>query len=98
MAPVISTFHVSDLPAQINTLPSGKQRNPPIKLEECPMKEMVQYRCNAQRPTGGRDPVVVCEPVVRFYRQCADNLMIETTAWEARREKSQVEGAKFSVS
>ncbi|KAF2798727.1 hypothetical protein K505DRAFT_192210, partial [Melanomma pulvis-pyrius CBS 109.77] len=82
MAPPLPTFHVSELPTKLNVLPSGKPRNPPIDLAECALKELVQYRCSAAKPKPGEKPVIVCEPVVRFYRQCAENLMVETTAWE----------------
>jgi inner membrane protease subunit SOM1 len=69
MAPPIPTFHVSALPSEINTLPNGKARKPPIDLENCALKEMVQYRCNVDKPKKGQQGVVICEPVVRFYRQ-----------------------------
>lgn len=71
MAPPIPKFHVSELETQVNLQPSGKARKgPPIKLEECPLKEMVQYKCNISNPEKkkGDPPLIVCEPVVRFYR------------------------------
>ncbi|KAF2729178.1 hypothetical protein EJ04DRAFT_568854 [Polyplosphaeria fusca] len=88
MAPLIPTFHVSELEAKVNELPHGKTRSPPVHLAACPLKELVQYRCNVQAVGGGAPSTngkgeneVVCEPVVRFYRTC-QGMTIETSAWE----------------
>jgi hypothetical protein len=67
MAPIIPTFHASELPSQVNVLPSGKPRKPPINLDDCAKKEMVQYKCNVHK--SDKNPIIICEPVVRFYRQ-----------------------------
>lgn len=70
MAPPISTIPVSDLEASINTLPSGKPRNPPVKLSDCALKEMLQYKCNLELPKRKGDaPSIVCEPLVHLLRR-----------------------------
>lgn len=70
MAPAIPIVHVSELEQKVNQLPHGKTRKPHIQLAQCDRKEMVQYKCNVQRPKAkGEQPTIICEPVVRFYRQ-----------------------------
>ncbi|KNG48432.1 hypothetical protein DDE82_002120 [Stemphylium lycopersici] len=92
MAPPVSALPVSDLETQINALPSGKPRNPPLELSDCALKELVQYKCNIQKAAKrGSTPEVVCEPVVRMLRRCQGGLSVETTAWEGW--KSKQEGA-----
>lgn len=70
MAPPTPVYPVSALPTEINTLANGKPRKPPITdLKECPLKEMVQYKCNISKPKSkGAQPVIICEPVVRMFR------------------------------
>jgi hypothetical protein len=70
MAPPTPTYPVSALPTEINTLANGKARKPPIKnLKDCALKEMVQYKCNVQRPNiKGGEPIILCDPVVRMFR------------------------------
>ncbi|KAF2106123.1 hypothetical protein BDV96DRAFT_508432 [Lophiotrema nucula] len=93
MAPLVPTLHVSALQSELNTLPHGKPRSPPLDLSQAPRKELVQYRCNVRAKDGGGPPkqgqraVIVCDPVVRFYRVCQDGLMVETTAWEGWKDK-----------
>jgi inner membrane protease subunit SOM1 len=70
MAPPTPTFHLSNLESQINVLPSGKPRNPPINLEkDCVLKEMVQYKCNLEDKDKKGGPDIVCQPVVRLLRR-----------------------------
>ncbi|KAF2125878.1 hypothetical protein P153DRAFT_299258 [Dothidotthia symphoricarpi CBS 119687] len=99
MPPPTPIHALSTLEAQINVLPSGKPRRPPIKLGDCALKELVQYKCNIVEPEVRGEKVaekgkgvVVCEPVVRLLRQCAGGVSVETTAWEGRREKAKMEG------
>ncbi|KAF1834767.1 hypothetical protein BDW02DRAFT_568734 [Decorospora gaudefroyi] len=95
MSPTIPTFTVSTLEAQITTRPTAKPTNPPIQLHDCELKELVQYKCNIQTKKGsskGKNPDIVCEPVVRWLRRCAGGLSVETTVWEEWRAKR--EGAK----
>ena len=70
MAPPTPTYPVSALPTEINTLANGKARKPPIKnLKDCALKEMVQYKCNIEKPKAkGAEPVILCYPVVRLFR------------------------------
>ncbi|KAF2175680.1 hypothetical protein K469DRAFT_609889 [Zopfia rhizophila CBS 207.26] len=87
MAPPLEQFHASQLPVRINTLLNGKPRRPPIKLEECPLMEMVQYKCNIKKSDLPERPVILCEPVVRLFRKCEGGPTVETTAWEGLREQ-----------
>ncbi|KAF1948971.1 hypothetical protein CC80DRAFT_497820 [Byssothecium circinans] len=83
MAPPLPLIPPSALEAELNTLPSGKPRRPPLVLTDCALKELVQYKCNIDKPvTRGARPVIYCEPVVRLIRQCANGVHVETTAWE----------------
>lgn len=73
MAPSTPIHPLSALETQINVLPSGKPRRPPINLNDCALKELIQYKCNIVEPQakdGKRQMgVIVCEPVVRLLRQ-----------------------------
>ncbi|KAF2024954.1 hypothetical protein EK21DRAFT_77548 [Setomelanomma holmii] len=93
MPPPIPTHHLSDLETQINILPNGKPRKPPVNLLDCPLKELVQFKCNMSVPQRkGQMPTIICEPVVRLLRQCEGGLSVETTAWEgwkARRKSTE---------
>ncbi|KAF2655135.1 hypothetical protein K491DRAFT_436961 [Lophiostoma macrostomum CBS 122681] len=90
MAPIVPTFHASELPTQVIVLPSGKPRKPALNLDDCAKKEMVQYKCNIHNK---KNPIIICEPVVRFYRQCANGLLVETNSWDKSEGKGKhVEG------
>jgi inner membrane protease subunit SOM1 len=71
MPPPLPVHSLSDLESQINVLPNGKARKPPVKLSDCALKELVQYKCNISIPKGDKKkpPIIVCEPVVRLLRQ-----------------------------
>jgi hypothetical protein len=92
MAPATPIYSLSDLETQINVLPNGKPRKPPVRLADCALKELVQYKCNIEIKEGARKPNIVCEPVVRLLRQCENGLSVETTAWEGW--KARQDGAK----
>ncbi|KAF2275107.1 uncharacterized protein EI97DRAFT_459734 [Westerdykella ornata] len=91
MAPPIPTFPVPHLPLETSTLPNGKPRKPAIDLErDCAPKQLTQYKCNIdpkKKNKEGKKPLIVCLPVVRFYRACPDGLHVETTVWEAWKER-----------
>ncbi|KAF1919072.1 mitochondrial export protein Som1 [Ampelomyces quisqualis] len=92
MPPPISIYPLSALESQINTLPNGKARKPPVRLIDCPLKELVQYKCNLSVPEKKSERVtIVCEPVVRLLRQCENGFSVETTAWEGWKAKQEVE-------
>lgn len=83
MPPPISTVPLAALETEVNSLSNGKPRVPPIKLSDCTLKELVQYKCNIHTAKAkGKQPTVVCEPVVRLLRRCENGLSVETTAWE----------------
>ncbi len=70
MAPPITQIPLSALEAEVNLLPNGRRRKPQVNLRDCPLKELVQYKCNgfpAKRP--GEKDWIICDPVVRLFRQ-----------------------------
>lgn len=69
MAPPTPIHPLSALETQINVLPNGKPRKPPVRLADCALKELVQYKCNIEVDEKTRKPSVICEPVVRLLRQ-----------------------------
>jgi inner membrane protease subunit SOM1 len=71
MPPPLPVYSLSELESQINTLPNGKARKPPMKLSDCVLKELVQYKCNISisKENKVETPTIVCEPVVRLLRQ-----------------------------
>ncbi|KAF2215939.1 hypothetical protein CERZMDRAFT_34996 [Cercospora zeae-maydis SCOH1-5] len=88
MPPIVEAFHASELESHLNTLPSGKARKSPIKdlKEDCELKELIQYKCEPEGEQGKQR--VVCRPVLRLFRQCANGLTVETTAWEGRYDRT----------
>jgi inner membrane protease subunit SOM1 len=70
MSPPLPVLSLSDLEAQINTRPNGKPRKPAVKLSDCALKELVQYKCNLSfQRDENKKPIVVCQPFVRLLRQ-----------------------------
>lgn len=70
MAPPTPIYALSVLESQVNVLPNGKPRKPPVRLADCALKELMQYKCNVEKPRQkGQQPAIICEPVVRLLRQ-----------------------------
>lgn len=70
MSPPLPLYTLPELESQINVLPNGKVRKPPVKLADCALKELVQYKCNIEpSKRKGVDPVILCQPFVRLLRQ-----------------------------
>lgn len=69
MAPATVIHPLSALESQINVLPNGKPRKPPVHLDDCALKQLVQYKCNIEVRDKTRKPNIICEPVVRLLRQ-----------------------------
>jgi hypothetical protein len=69
MAPATPIHSLSALESRVNVLPNGKPRKPPVRLGDCALKELVQYKCNIEVSEKTRKPNVICEPVVRLLRQ-----------------------------
>ncbi|KAB8073123.1 hypothetical protein BDV29DRAFT_157924 [Aspergillus leporis] len=86
MAPLVPIFSADSLPDHVSIVRRNfqerRRKGGPVELEKCKLLEMVQYSCNP--PQDGIPPpgVVVCKPVVRLFRRCANGLTAETTAWE----------------
>ncbi|KAF2400364.1 hypothetical protein EJ06DRAFT_530346 [Trichodelitschia bisporula] len=82
--PAATTFPSSALPQHVARDVRGKPRG--VRLEDCPLSEMTQYRCDiVGRETSS--PSVRCEWFLRLFRRCADGLTVETTDWEWSRSK-----------
>ncbi|KAI6878149.1 hypothetical protein KC360_g2816 [Hortaea werneckii] len=82
MAPMVETFHPARLQQHAQYLPNGKARKPSVELKDCDLKELIQYECNLQGPRESPRSKIVCEPVLKLFRQCANGLTVETTSWE----------------
>lgn len=72
MAPLVEAFPAHELESRINTLNTGKRRKPPVKLEECALKEMSQYFCELVGPREDPGGKVVCQEFVRSFRKYVD--------------------------
>ncbi|KAF5128266.1 hypothetical protein E5D57_009202 [Metarhizium anisopliae] len=92
MTPPCHSFPASELPARVQLDVHGRRRKPApganskIDLSACELLQMLQYKCEVQRPLS-RESAVQCFPVDRLFRRCADrkgSFMVETTAWEGR--------------
>ncbi|KAJ6157829.1 hypothetical protein N7470_005421 [Penicillium chermesinum] len=101
MAPPVQSFSAERLPSHVNIVQHNfiqkKRKGPQIELEKCPLMEMMQYSCNPPSkgaPEAGR---IVCKPVLRLFRRCADGVTVETTSWEPIREQ-QAKQKKASAS
>nr|POF01317.1 hypothetical protein CFP56_21265 [Quercus suber] len=82
MAPHVEVFDASRLDHAIQYKPNGRRHRPNIDLKACALKELLQYECDLNGPRHDPRTKVVCEPVLRLFRQCANGLTVETTAWE----------------
>ncbi|KAH8701301.1 mitochondrial export protein Som1 [Phaeosphaeriaceae sp. PMI808] len=90
MSPPLPIYPLSALETQVNIHPDGKARKPLTKLVDCPLKELVQYKCNIKiSKTKNVEPMILCEPVVRLLRQCENGMSVETTAWEGWKAQQQ---------
>lgn len=70
MPPLVKEFPASELPNHINKLPSGKTRKPAISdLKDCDLKELIQYNCDLVGPQEDPKSKVVCQPILRLFRQ-----------------------------
>lgn len=69
MAPLVESFPPSQLTERINLKPNGKPQKPPIDLEKCDLKEMIQYFCDLDGPKEDPRSKVVCSPVLRYFRK-----------------------------
>ncbi|KAK4539639.1 hypothetical protein LTR36_010465 [Oleoguttula mirabilis] len=82
MAPLVEAFHPARLQQHVQYHPNGKARKPPVDLKQCELKELIQYECDLRGPKENPRSRVVCEPLLRLFRQCAGGLTVETTSWE----------------
>ncbi|KAH7062663.1 hypothetical protein B0J12DRAFT_564042 [Macrophomina phaseolina] len=82
MAPPVEAFPPQELSARVQYDARGKYRKGgPIELEKCKLLEMVQYACEVENRDDPRGRVM-CRPLVRLFRRCANGLTVETTSWE----------------
>jgi hypothetical protein len=69
MAPLVESFHPRHLEERIQYTTDGKKRKQPVELKECELKEMIQYSCELDGPTGDPKSKVVCQPFLRLFRK-----------------------------
>ena len=69
MAPLIESFPARHLESKVQTKPDGKRQKPPVDLEKCELKEMVQYFCELDGPKEDPNSKIVCEPCLRMFRR-----------------------------
>jgi len=69
MAPLVENFHPARLQQHVQYHANGKTRKPPVDLKKCELKELIQYECDLQGPKDDPRNKVVCEPVLRLFRQ-----------------------------
>ncbi|EXU98619.1 hypothetical protein X797_008333 [Metarhizium robertsii] len=74
MTPPCHSFPASELPARIQLDVHGRRRKPApganskIDLSACELLQMLQYKCEVQRPLS-RESAVQCFPVDRLFRR-----------------------------
>ncbi|GJN76157.1 hypothetical protein PLICBS_010269 [Purpureocillium lilacinum] len=99
MTPPCHSFPASELPTKVQLDARGRRRKPPVvdaasssssssrvDLAACELLQMLQYKCEVQRPHA-RDSPVQCFAVERLFRRCNDKkgpFTVETTAWEGK--------------
>lgn len=97
MTPPCRSFPASELPLRIQQDASGRRRkldgagsvSRKIDLSACELFQMLQYKCEVQRPLTRESPVR-CFAVDRLFRRCKDKqgtFTVETTAWEGERAR-----------
>lgn len=69
MAPIVEAFPPSRLQQHVQYKPDGKAQKPPVDLKQCELKEMIQYECELRGPKKDPRSKVVCEPLLRLFRQ-----------------------------
>lgn len=67
MTPPVELFPASELPSRVQYDANGKKCKKAVELEECALKEMIQYSCavDEKHPKGA----VRCWPIIRTFRQ-----------------------------
>jgi hypothetical protein len=73
MAPPCLSINASELPARVQEDLKGKRRKldvgqKDIRLSDCELLAMVQYKCEVQRPLTKESPVL-CYAVDRLFRR-----------------------------
>ncbi len=75
MAPPCPVIEAAELPVKIQETAEGKKRKlkpgqREIDLSQCPMFELLQYKCEVQQSVEARDSPVRCYVVDRLFRRC----------------------------
>ena len=63
------TFHPARLQQEVQYVSNGKVRKAPVDLKQCELRELVQYECDLNGPKGDKKSRVVCQPILRLFRQ-----------------------------
>jgi mitochondrial inner membrane protease subunit SOM1 len=79
MAPLVEVFPPSQLTKHIQYHANGSLRKPPVDLKQCALKELLQYECDLKGPREDPRSKIVCEPVLRLFRQYVVPLMLQRT-------------------
>ncbi|KAF2767342.1 hypothetical protein EJ03DRAFT_315939 [Teratosphaeria nubilosa] len=82
MAPLVETVPLSQLEKRLQFQLDGKRRKEPVDLKNCALKELIQYGCDINGPREDPRSKIVCQPILRLFRQCANELTVETTSTE----------------
>ena len=51
--PALQTATLAELEARANLRPNGKPRVPPVRLADCELLQLIQYRCDVEDPAAG---------------------------------------------
>jgi hypothetical protein len=51
--PALQTATLAELEAAANRRPNGKARRPPVRLADCELLQLIQYRCDVEDPAAG---------------------------------------------
>lgn len=88
MAPFVETWPERELEFRSQvSLQGNKRKGFDGNLKGCELLEMLQYKCEVEKPVT-RESVTRCWPIERMFRRCVDrngSFMVETTAWEGKK-------------
>ncbi|PMD23671.1 hypothetical protein NA56DRAFT_643754 [Hyaloscypha hepaticicola] len=88
MAPFVETWPARELEFRSQvSLKGNKRKGFDGDLKGCELLEMLQYKCEVEKPIT-KESVTRCWPIERMFRRCVDrngSFMLETTAWEGKK-------------
>jgi Mitochondrial export protein Som1 len=76
----VEAFPAKELEERVNVLPNSKARYPPIKLSDCELLKLTQYKCHPEP----KSRQVVCKPFMRLFRKyvplSVDSLLLSASS------------------